>query len=187
FAGRFAETIADRLLARFGSLDRLLTASDQQIVAACEERADIGSMIAGARTLVLAAFEESITRAAVDPNDQKLARYLTLKFRGRPYEELHAIFVDYNHGFLAEELVSIGDAGRVEARVSAIMRRAMELGASGFYLLHNHPSKAPNPSVEDVRATRQVAGIAHALDITLLDHWIIAGTNVISMRRLGLL
>lgn len=187
FAGPGSAKLAELLIERFGTLDRILSASENQIMAACESRADVGSMIAGARALVLAAMQETVTRSPVNPADPKLERYLALKFRGCSHEELHAIFVDSNSGFIAEELVSLGTANKVEARVAPIMRRALELGASGFYLIHNHPSKCPEPSVEDVRATKQIILVANALELSVLDHLIIAGNSMVSMRRLNLL
>ena len=187
FAGAVSRRLAEQLIERFGSLERMLSASETQIISACEGRSEVGSMIAGARTLVLAAMHETVTRSTVDPADPMLERYLALKFRGCPHEELHAIFVDSASGFIAEELVSLGNARKVEARIAPILRRALELGAFGFYLVHNHPSKAPEPSVEDVRATKQIMFAASALDLTVLDHLIIAGNSVVSMRRLNLL
>lgn len=187
FAGPNSSALASQLLVRFGTLDRMLSASDEQIVVACEDRADIGAMIAGARALVLTALHETVTRSRVDAADPAFERYLSLKFRGRPHEELHAIFVDQEHGFISEELVSIGSVGRVDARISSIMRRSIELGAAGLYLVHNHPSKVPNPSPEDVRATKQISTVATALEITIIDHLIIAGNSVVSMRELKLL
>lgn len=187
FAGNGSRRLAEQLIGRFGTLDRMLSASERQIVAACEGRSEVGSMIAGARALVLAAMQETVTRSTVDPSDPKLERYLALKFKGCPHEELHAIFVDNKSGFIAEELVSLGSANKVEARVAPILRRALELGAFGFYLIHNHPSRVPEPSVEDVRATKQIILIASALELTVLDHLIIAGNCVVSMRRLKLL
>lgn len=187
FAGPGSAEVASHLLLRFGTLDRMLAATDAQIIAACEGVPAVGEMIAGARALVLAALHETVTRSPVNSADPAFKRYLALKFKGRPHEELHAIFVDQNHGFIAEELVSIGDAGRVDARICSILRRAIELGSSALYLVHNHPSKTPSPSPEDVRSTKQISAVAEALDIQVIDHLIIAGSSMVSMRELKLL
>lgn len=175
------------MIVRFGTIHRLLSASDKQIGMACEGHPDVGSRISGARALVLAGMREMVERSPVDPTDPNLERYLTLKLRGRPYEELYAIFVDHSHGFIAEELVSVGDAGRVNARIGSVLRRAIELGARGLYLVHNHPSETPEPSLQDVQATRRIKLVASALDVTLFDHLIVAGQRVVSMRKLSLL
>lgn len=187
FAGNDSGALAKHLIERFGTIHRLLTASDEQICAACEGHIDVGSRISGARALILAGMQEAVERSPVDPADPNLKRYLTVKFRGRPHEELHAIFVDHEQGFIAVELVSVGNVRRVDVRIGTILRRAIELGACGLFLVHNHPSEVPEPSRDDIRATRQFKMVASALDITVLDHLIIAGNKVVSMRGLNLL
>lgn len=187
FAGARAERTARRLLERFGSVERALTACDEQLLDACKEDRDIGALIAAAKSLVLAAMQETVIRSPVASDDLALHEYLKIKFRGRPHEELHAIFVDYNQGFLSEELVAKGDSGHVQTRIRPILRRAIELEARGFLLVHNHPSRHPGPSQADISATRQIAQVAKALDLTVFDHLIVAGNHVFSMHGAGLL
>jgi DNA repair protein RadC len=187
FAGQRADRTARRLLDTFGSLDRTLSASDTQIVAACGGDSDIGLMIAAARELIETALHEAAFRSEVNPNDPALHKYLVMKFRCRPVEELHAIFIDSSFGYISGELVAIGDSSRVESRIRPILQRAMELQAHGFLLVHNHPSGEINPSIEDINATKHIALIAKAIDLKVVDHFIIAGNSVVSMRQLGLL
>lgn len=187
FAGARANRTAERLLERFGSIERALTACDEQLLDACEEDRDIGALIAAAKSLVLTALHETVIRSPVVSADPTLHEYLKIKFRGRPHEELHAIFVDHARGFLCEELVAIGDGGRVETRMRPILRRAIELEARGLVLVHNHPSRHPEPSQEDISSTRQIALVAKALDLTVFDHLIVAGNSIFSMHQAGLL
>lgn len=60
-------------------------------------------------------------------------------------------------------------------------------GSAGILLAHNHPSGDPRPSNQDCRATRRLALAAEALDCTVVDHLVFAGTDCASFRRLGLL
>lgn len=59
--------------------------------------------------------------------------------------------------------------------------------SSGIVLAHNHPSGDPRPSDSDCRATRRLATAAEALDCTVLDHLVFAGTECTSLRTLGYL
>ena len=187
FAGERAEQVSFRLLENFGSLDRALTATNEQILKACVDDPDIGRLILAARNLVHAALRESVTRSEVRSDDPALLKYLILKMRGKAHEELHAIFVDQELGFIREELIAVGDHQAVESRIRPLLTRALELEAAGFYLVHNHPSRYPQPSSEDVRSTLAISQVAKALDLTVFDHLIIAGNSVASMRGLGLL
>jgi DNA repair protein RadC len=59
--------------------------------------------------------------------------------------------------------------------------------SAGIVLAHNHPSGDPRPSESDFRATRRLATVAEALDCTVLDHLVFAGSECTSLRRLGYL
>lgn len=187
FAGSRATEVATQLLDHFGSLDRALSASSEQILKACAKAEKVGRQIVAARDLVQTALRESVVRSPVRSEDPALKKYLAMKMRGKPHEELHAIFVDRDAGYIREELIAIGDSRQVASRAGPIITRAIELRAAGFFLAHNHPSRHPAPSSEDVRSTLLIMQVAQALDLVVFDHFIIAGNTVTSLRGLGLL
>ena len=80
-----------------------------------------------------------------------------------------------------------GNEQQVDFPVREIVRDAARLGSAGIVLAHNHPSGDTRPSRSDAQATRRLATVAEALDVTVLDHLIFAGQDCTSMRRLGLL
>ena len=67
------------------------------------------------------------------------------------------------------------------------MRRALELGATALILAHNHPSGDPDPSGDDIAATRRIVAAAEPLGISVHDHVIVAGGGWTSFRARGLL
>jgi len=80
-----------------------------------------------------------------------------------------------------------GEPDTVELPVRKIIVDAARLGSAGVVLAHNHPSGDAKPSNADCLSTRRLARAAEALDLTILDHLIFAGSDCTSMRRLGLL
>lgn len=60
-------------------------------------------------------------------------------------------------------------------------------GSAGIVLAHNHPSGDAAPSASDKNATRRLAAATEALDCTILDHLIFAGSDCSSLRQLGYL
>lgn len=80
-----------------------------------------------------------------------------------------------------------GDAVGADFPVRAIIADAAAYNSAGILLAHNHPSGDPRPSESDLRATRRLATAAEALDCTILDHLVFAGTACTSFRRMGLL
>ena len=88
------------------------------------------------------------------------------------------------------EAGAIGEGGEehhVDLPVRAIVSDALRLGGTGLVLAHNHPSGDPEPSREDLEATRELAETAMRLGIRLHDHLIFAGGRFASLRGLGLI
>lgn len=65
--------------------------------------------------------------------------------------------------------------------------QALKYQAVHFILLHNHPSQDVSPSREDAEITERLAGLGNLMQLTLLDHIIVGGTNYFSFREAGLL
>jgi DNA repair protein RadC len=80
-----------------------------------------------------------------------------------------------------------GDESGAAFPIGAIVADAAAHGSAGIVLAHNHPSGNAHPSESDCRATRRLATAAEALDCTVLDHLVFAGTECTSLRRLGYL
>jgi DNA repair protein RadC len=68
-----------------------------------------------------------------------------------------------------------------------IVTDAARHGTRGLILAHNHPSGDARPSAADKRITRRLALVGEAMDITILDHIVLTGTECRSMRQMGLL
>lgn len=88
---------------------------------------------------------------------------------------------------LAEFILVAGSPETVELPLRRIFADALRLDAVGLILAHNHPSGDPQPSREDVEATRILAATGDRLGIRLIDHLIFAGARTCSLRGLGLL
>jgi len=80
-----------------------------------------------------------------------------------------------------------GDATGTTFPLRTIIADAAQLGSAGIVLAHNHPSGDAQPSDSDRIATRRLAAAAEALDCTVLDHLVFAGSDCTSLRRLGYL
>jgi DNA repair protein RadC len=81
----------------------------------------------------------------------------------------------------------LGDEICAPFPLRTIIADAARHGSAGLILAHNHPSGDSRPSHSDCRATRRLASAAEALDCTILDHLVFAGTECTSFRQLGLL
>jgi DNA repair protein RadC len=80
-----------------------------------------------------------------------------------------------------------GDESGAAFPIREIIADAAAHGSAGLVLAHNHPSGDAQPSDSDCRATRRLATAAEALDCTVLDHLVFAGSECTSFRNMGLL
>ena len=80
-----------------------------------------------------------------------------------------------------------GRADGADLPIREIVADAARHGSKGLVLAHNHPSGDPAPSATDKRITRRLALVGEAMDVAILDHIVMAGSQYRSMRQLGLL
>jgi len=73
--------------------------------------------------------------------------------------------------------VALGGAHGCGVTARDILRAALGHGATGFVLVHNHPSGEPTPSAEDVSMTRAVARAADVIGVPLVDHVIVTAAG----------
>ena len=66
-----------------------------------------------------------------------------------------------------------------------IFRFAIEESANSVVLVHNHPSGDPQPSQEDIRATKQLIEAGNQIGIKVLDHVIIGDGTFVSLKEEG--
>jgi DNA repair protein RadC len=66
-----------------------------------------------------------------------------------------------------------------------LMKRALELDAKGMILFHNHPGGTARASDEDIALTKRMEEASLPLDIKLLDHFLVAGKEVLSFKENG--
>jgi DNA repair protein RadC len=102
-------------------------------------------------------------------------------------ERCHALFVDDRRSCIGDAAIGRGGRGALCLRMREIFGEALRIDARGIILAHNHPSGECRPSGCDIAATQQLAAVANALDIELIDHLIFTREAVYSMRAGGLL
>ena len=88
---------------------------------------------------------------------------------------------------IKRHLVSLGTVNSSLVHPREVFRPAILDGAMSVILVHNHPSGDPSPSGQDLRITNKLIEAGKMLEITILDHVIVAGDKFISMRESGII
>ncbi|WP_165859680.1 JAB domain-containing protein [Tsuneonella suprasediminis] len=185
FAGDDAIQLAERLIAGFGSLERILSASSSQLRDVAGGYDEACRAIAAARQLVDSAYREHLISSRIDAADPVLHRHLRASIGGQTDERLFVVFCDHQQRYLGDALIAEGSRGQIVARTRPLITRALALGASGLLLAHNHPSGECYPSEVDIVETRRLEAVCQPLEIALIDHLIVTRTRVLSMRLAG--
>ena len=84
---------------------------------------------------------------------------------------------------IAESVIFEGTLNASVFHPREVFRFAIEEAANSVVLLHNHPSGDPQPSQEDIRATKQLIEAGNAIGIKVLDHIIIGDGIFVSLKE----
>ncbi len=122
------------------------------------------------------------TSSAADVERWARTRLVTLR-----HEELWLLLLDAHNMLRGERLVARGGVHALAVTAADVLRPAVREAASGFVLVHNHPSGDPCPSREDVVFTQRISGAARHLGIPLVDHVVVGCHGYVSMLEAGLL
>ena len=85
----------------------------------------------------------------------------------------------------------VASVGTIDASLVSpanVFKPALLANAAAVILCHNHPSRDPTPSAEDIRITRQLVDAGKIMDIKILDHIVLGGAadQFVSLREAGL-
>lgn len=90
-----------------------------------------------------------------------------------PHEEFWIIYINNSNRVLSKSQLSKGGITSTLVDVRLIFKNALEIGATGIVLSHNHPSGTLKPSEADIKITKKIKLAAESLDISILDHVIV--------------
>ena len=85
------------------------------------------------------------------------------------------------------ELIALGQVNRVSTNPPELFRMAIYKLAPAVIMVHNHPSGALEPSVQDKLFTEHMYHAGDFLKITVLDHLVISETGYFSFADKGIM
>lgn len=109
--------------------------------------------------------------------------YLQPYFTDLVYEKLYMLCLDNSNHVLSLQEVSNESFTQVTFNIHQITREAVRINAAKTVLAHNHPRGTPYPSSSDHAATTMIRRSLAAVNVSLIDHIIIANGEAISMRE----
>lgn len=97
-----------------------------------------------------------------------------------PHEEFWIIYLNNSNKVIQKNQLSKGGITGTLVDVRLVMKNAIEFGAVGLVLVHNHPSGTLKPSTADKQLTNKLKIAGESLDIKVLDHIIVTEADYFS-------
>lgn len=179
--------LAHRLLETFGSLDKVMEASQEALMAVPgmgESAAALLRLIPAAGQRYLMAKQET---GSVLNNSTKTGNYLLPRFLSATEEMAYILCLDGKMAVLDCVRLGEGSISSVCLNVRTVVQVALDKRAACVILAHNHVSGVALPSAEDREATRRIQRALETVGICLLDHIIVADGDFVSMSDSGML
>ena len=179
--------LAHELLNKFGSLSGVLEAD----VSALESVNGVGTNTA----LLLNLMPKLAGRYYADRwselpelNDtDALLDYVRTLFIGRSLETFFMICLNNKGQVKSTVKLSEGTSDEVIIYTTQVVETALQQKCKNVVFAHNHPGGNINPSMSDVRSTRDCFEALEKVGIQLIDHIIVSGDEVVSMARKSLI
>ena len=114
-------------------------------------------------------------------NSRDVYDYVICDFDSLNIERVMAVFVDTKNQVIKKEFVFEGSINYSIVEPRDLIKRALSLDASGFFLIHNHPSGDTSPSEEDIFITKKIDGVCRDLNLRFLDHLVVGSGSFYSL------
>ncbi|OQA12081.1 MAG: hypothetical protein BWY67_00521 [Bacteroidetes bacterium ADurb.Bin397] len=91
------------------------------------------------------------------------------------HEEFWVLLLNRANNIIGKHQISKGGLAGTVVDSKVIFKLALDASASSIIMCHNHPSGNHKPSDADLSLTKRIVEAGKVLDISVLDHLIIAG------------
>lgn len=181
-AGESVATTAQKLLAQFGSLQKLAEAS-------IEELSSIKGIGLAKAAQIKAAFEigrrlstQVPTHKSKELTDPEKV-YQLIKSRLKDYHKEHFYIIALNSRNYSIAEISVGSLNASVVHPREVFAEAIKNNTASVILVHNHPSGDPEPSEDDLLLTKRLVESGKILGIEVADHIIVAKDDFFSFKK----
>lgn len=185
--GKSAVDLARDLLVRFGNLGGIFAASRTEVAGVHGMGLSKYAQLQAIFEMVKRALGENMQARDVLSSPEQVRGYLRLQLQRLDHEVFMVLFLDaQNRLIIAEELFS-GTLTQTSVYPREVVKRALHRNAAAVVLAHNHPSGVAEPSRADELLTGALKEALALIDVRVLDHFIVAGSETLSFAEKGLL
>ena len=113
--------------------------------------------------------------------------YLRTKLAELPHEVFVTLLLDTQHRLVQYVELFRGTLSQTSVYPREVVKVALAQDAAAMILAHNHPSGVAEPSRADELLTQTLKQALALVDVRVLDHFVVAGSETVSFAERGLL
>lgn len=118
---------------------------------------------------------------------QAVRDFLRVRLGGLEHEVFAVLMLDAQHALIEYVELFRGTVSQTSVYPREVVKESLARNAAALILVHNHPSGVAEPSRADEFLTQTLKSALNLVDVRVLDHLIVAGTNVLSFAERGLI
>lgn len=128
-----------------------------------------------------------VRRGSALTSPEAVRQYLVSKLGDREHEVFVAFLLDSQHRLIQYEEMFRGTLAQTSVYPREVVKAALQHNAAAIIFAHNHPSGVAEPSRADELLTQALKQALALVDVRILDHFIVAGSETLSFAERGLL
>ena len=164
-----------------------LRVSDADLSAPPSPESVLARRLSVARELLLRDLREQMHRGPVMTSPQILRDWLRLYCAGLEHEVFLVLYLDANHRLIEPQELFRGTLTQTSVYPRELVKGALARNAAALAVAHNHPSGQAEPSRADEFLTQTLKSTLSLVDVRIIDHFVVAGDQVVSFAERGLI
>ena len=164
-----------------------LRVSDADLSAPPTPESLLARRLSVARELLLRDLREQMHRGPVMTSPQILRDWLRLYCAGLEHEVFLVLYLDANHRLIEPQELFRGTLTQTSVYPREVVKGALARNAAALAVAHNHPSGQAEPSRADEFLTQTLKSTLSLVDVRIIDHFVVAGDQVVSFAERGLI
>ncbi|MFP5073560.1 RadC family protein [Neisseria sp. WLZKY-1] len=184
--GMSAVDLARYLLNEFGSLGRLMSAPERELVRHKGMGQASFTQFAVVREIGRRVLAEELREGDLIADPQAAADFLRLQLGHERVEVSLALLLNSRNRLIDCAELARGTLAENAVYVREVVKLALDRHAAAVILAHNHPGGSPEPSAADIAFTGRLKQALELVDVRLLDHFVITAKQAVSFAARGL-
>jgi len=185
--GKSAVALGNDILKQFGTLQNLFSAPMESFLKIHGLGPAKFSLLQAVLELARRTLGDELKKGINLNSPENVKKYLQLLIGSKPFESFAVLFLDVKLRLIECEELFRGSLTNTRVYPREVIKRALHHNAASVILAHNHPSGQIDPSQSDISLTRELKKALNVVEISVLDHIVVAENRTYSFAEHGIL